>query len=354
MTFPTILIFETHYDVTATQVFERLLPELKYDVLCLEFPFDVSFEEYCHSVEDEIKLYSEINQQAEALFLKHKIPFSSPFGLSKFPYQILNDLVRKCVSSTRFDRVTEMILLLPVKIQRLKMLRKAKELGMEIIGVDVASNEYTKIFANDAGNQRMLVINKMMEERDQQAANRIHAIRSQGKKVTASYGGMHQTGIVKRLSELDPYAPICSYSPYDPSYEFSLATVISVGGWQEKGLFDTSSLMPIDGTFGRELADRTREILANSVTARQQIPSGNSATEYLAQAFKTPFSLFNNNRAPHRVDAALRADNPKIGTALEKFRLQSIPTEWAMINGKLHLVIPEVNATEVADKVFTL
>ena len=96
-----------------------------------------------------------------------------------------------------------------------------------------------------------------------------------------------------------------------------------------------------------------KEIKSKNTQYQEEVIGGNSQSFFLIQIFKVDFKAF--MRRGYYVDALLDIDQTNDSEGIiSRLQKANIQTHKISLFGKNHLVIPEVNTKEVADKIYTL
>lgn len=354
--FSTLLFFENHADTAVPELLSDLAPELKkrnYAVLLEGMPHELSIVQYIQVLEKGIAWMEQQDNEATE-FLRHAektMDLRINFPLYDIPYQDLLILLKLYVSNKHFVAMAEAIKNLPAKKTRLKILQQLIEVGIKIVGADIAEKEYIRIHTPDPSGNRP-GINETFKYRNEWMVQRIKLQKKDSNILF--WGGMkHQMDLVRMLLNEDPFTPIHHYIVYNPDCEFARLTVERFTLQQ---IIDNNCIRAIRSPdHQKTLKEEILRQLQLSLKV-EEIVGGNQTSRWLSNFFKIPFKLFKDPSTPYQVNAAIEIGDAqqlaKIRTAIQPSL--KVSSFFGKINQRTHFLIPKINNSEIGEEIWKM
>ncbi len=351
MALPIVIIFERHWDAIPKLLAKDLVPKLLkqgYDTFCLETPQGRSSDAIIRSIQWEVEDASELKLQAEDLLKRNGIVTH----LSNMSFRKLAELMRQCVSSKHYEHVAEKIRSLDAIRVLAEALSETAKKPMNITGVDI--DDFHEIFYTSDNSirdmsERVAAIREKNGRREEVIFQNLLKLQARQKGgVIFISGTFHASGLLAKFKEQNRQDEVLFYFPHSSTRFDEEVDDIKLTQDRSAVLIGHTHLLKEQDT--KPFAKRIVKEISNNTKYKykEEIPSGNSHSQFLSQYFKTTFKTF--LRPGYYVDAL--ADFNNSSDAIQK-RLNdvSVQTHDVSLNGRKYLVVPNVNTEEVGNKI---
>lgn len=344
--YPTIILFERHWDTTPKKIIRSLIPKLAhegYDSYCMEASSDLTKQEFALRLKHGVETSTEIYNEAMKLLKNNGVRLNKE--LSDISYDVLLDLMRYYVSSQKYEIVAEKIKSLPAYRIFNENFSLLKTESIDFCPIDIKADSYDQMIKLGP-TERMKLVDRFEENRIQSFVTHLLKLRSERKGVVFSLGAIHATNLIAKLHECGQHDNFIYYFPHSSKHyvdgiddvnEYLTTPVLE----KQKITLDTDSEIE---SFVKKLIS---EVQARNTHYIEEVAGGNSQAAYLSEFFKVEFKAF--KRLGHYVDLLL--DISTVANGDEIARTLSAADIPARISGRNTLIISNVNTQMIGDRI---
>lgn len=219
MPLPIIIKLERHWDAESTQTLIKSLASLRkqgYDQLCMESASDISEEEIISGVKSTIDFIETRRSEAQTLLQGRNIQIPD---LSQLIFSNLQILLLQYVT-TRFS--TEMALWfkeLPGHLKKLQLIETAKQLNMNVHGVDLPEEKLKELNSLEAQinqDRKIKAIDRVDDERIDAFKTNLLKRHKEGKGIIFTVGQFHFEKLVTAFKKEGCLSDVIFIHPYSP------------------------------------------------------------------------------------------------------------------------------------------
>lgn len=321
MSFPIVMIFERHWDVTPQLLIKNLLPSLEidgYDTFCEEEPSSTSEADFFTKKEKQVQGGIKVMNLFNTLVDRTKFPVNKELNACTC------EELAEALPPSFPSKLIPLIKLFPAAKLGQENLLFAKQRSFSIVFID--DPEFGKLYSPDDDDEaRLKVLLKTKDQRDRVMADRLYDLYANHKGIIFSLGVRHSNAIVENLKRkgLTDKDIVC-YFPHS-SYSYNKDEIKLLGD-----MATTSEEIDLLGQ--KILAEVKSKVIKNC------------HIQFLSDFFKVNFKP--SLRPGYRLDARLPIEH----------MTDRIKQDLDDLGIRLHInphyfVIPDVNTTEIAHKI---
>lgn len=324
MSLPPIFLFETHHNPIARQLLTELLPDLKklgYKIVGLELPEDFATADKIRSYVTSCIKYGEEAQQ----IVKRNIQGENLDGISILNlYTKLSGVIKD--SHERLMALCKRFFKLESEKEMLKLVQSAERLEFTVQGLDSVDQSSDQI-------------------REQAMLKHLTNLKERG--VVYLCGCVHSDSLVQNCKGSLYYFPRSAELLAKENKEFKEL------GYHMSDLLRKSIQVLSKDEISGFAAQIQREIVNRITENLKERSEGNIQSRHLQKVFNVAFKVF---VCPEFFAYAVceRETTPNIADIEVKLNAAKVEFRTILLNGKEHLVIPNINVKEVAQKILSL
>ncbi len=343
MCLPIVIIFENHWDTIPKCVTRDLLPDLNkrgYQTLCFEAPHNLSIEQILLRHNWGLQEGLQIKKSAEELLKQQGIVCK----LSEQRFDRLAGLMRWYVSSKKYEYVAEKIKELPASLILKEVFEKTQELSMSLKGIDIKSEDFDNMLSKDI-SQRIEPITSREENRiSTMFYNLLELKDKQEEGIIFVCGASHAEGLVEAFKTKELENEILYYYPYSSNCYREAEGVLQLS--KNTTLEGHSYLL--DKNNMESFRTRVIQEIIKKTTYTKEIFYEDIYPHFLSNYFEANFRVF--FRPGFHADALIDAEDPSIEHIRQCIGAKGMHMHPASLEGRNYLVIPNINAPDIAKK----
>lgn len=344
MSLPLVMVFERHWDTIPKMVLDDLflsLAPLGFTNFAMEASHDLTFAEMQCRLNLKLEQDEQLQEQADK-YLKRAGLVAK---LSEMSFTHLVNLMRAYVSSQRYLDVAEKLKQLPATRLLKGAFERASQLRMNVQGVDIGDQDFTKIIELDL-SKRVKSMDANEEYRDTTMFEGLLKLRQQQDEGIIFFCGvLHAKALMAKFKERGLQDEVLYYFPHSSGHYDE--SVNDIEFLMNETLQGHTHLLTTAGIC--DFSKRIIKEIKGKIKYTQEIAEGNSHSQFLTRCFKAHFKAY--VRPGYYVDALVDMATPHIDTINQRIQGSGIETHEVSLNERKYLVIPGVNARNIAEKI---
>lgn len=349
---PIIVIFGQHWNKEPLHLLNNLLPDLAaegYDTLCMESP-----KEYTES--KVISTFNECAQYGSQMSTRAKQRLKDKVGiikeLSEIHFKELAQLLQLHFSSKYYLDAAQRIKELPAQLLLNEVLKTAGKLSFVIKGVDINAQDYQNMLGPFTSlSEKTSSLDRYENDRIQTMTDCLSQLYDEGKGIIFSCGASHANNLMARFKAKNLQDKVLYYFVHsEEKYYDATSDEIEV-------LVKACDSLKGHTYCLRNESDRQllknkiiNEIKTKNTNYREEVLEGNSQSKLLCHIFNVNVKTY--MRPGYQVDALIDMNQAAdFQSMIKHIHEENIQMHETSLNGHPYLVIPEINATKIAEKI---